>query len=190
MEEICLKNILRLPPQQEGTRKGTSRQPAGRSGHLAGQHTEQLAGRTAGEAFGDAAHSDNCRVRSIRIQHPADVQRIIQLCVIIEAKHNLAVDQAERFIAGEPDAGSRLTVIVKLRAWHLREHLAEIIQHTGFNLTVIDNQQLDRDIFQLGLSADGFNAQLKITDPVARRNNYGHIMHDAAPSGTIDPSAF
>ncbi|MNC48469.1 hypothetical protein D3C75_975830 [compost metagenome] len=125
---------------------------------MAGQHTQQLAGRTAGEAFGNTAYTDNRRIGGIGVEHPADVQRIIQLSVIIEAQHNLPVDQSERLIAGEPDAGFGFAVIMQLSTWHLRQHFTEILQHPILNLTIINNQQLDRDFLQLSLPADGFNA--------------------------------
>ncbi|MNN55829.1 hypothetical protein D3C81_1707250 [compost metagenome] len=78
---------------------------------------------------------------------------------------------------------------MKLGIRHLGQHLAEIRKRTVRDLTVIDNQQLNGDILQLGLPADGFNAQRKIADPVARGNDYGYIMHAAAPSGTPESSA-
>ncbi|MNE70569.1 hypothetical protein D3C80_1663660 [compost metagenome] len=73
---------------------------------------------------------------------------------------------------------------MQLSTWHLRQHFAEILQHPILNLTIINNQQLDRDFLQLSLPADGFNAKSQIFNSVTRGNDYGYIMHAAAPSGT------
>ncbi|MNY64772.1 hypothetical protein D3C86_2019340 [compost metagenome] len=62
---------------------------------------------------------------------------------------------------------------------HPVQHFAEILQHLLLNIAIVYNQQLNRDIFKIGLPADRLNAQRKIFDPVARGNYDRHIMHAA-----------